>query len=341
MRIERMLASNLECIFVVGGSRSGTTMMGRILNRQSRVFTFHEIHFFENLWSGITEKHLKSSDAQRLLARLLAVQRHGYLSARDPAVFHAESVRLLGSDRYPLREIYARFLQYEASRAGKSIPCDQTPRNLFYLKEIFEWYPNARVINMVRDPRDVLLSQKNKWRRRSLGAKDIPLREAARAWINYHPLTVSLLWQSAISAAERQADNRRFLTVSFERLVQEPENVVSEVCQFLGLAYDPEILNIPRKGSSTRPDIHGESGMDADRVGAWRRGGLSRTEIYICERVVGKTMDRLGIARTDSAPDWLSVSVSLLWFPAHISIAFLANVFRMRNVAAALRRRLG
>ena len=37
--------------FVVGYSRSGTTLMGQILGLNSEVFTFEEMHFFEQLWS--------------------------------------------------------------------------------------------------------------------------------------------------------------------------------------------------------------------------------------------------------------------------------------------------
>ncbi|NIP95612.1 MAG: sulfotransferase, partial [Akkermansiaceae bacterium] len=42
---------------------------------------------------------------------------------------------------------------------GKRIPCTQTPRNVYYLREILGAYPDARVIWMVRDPRAVLCSQ--------------------------------------------------------------------------------------------------------------------------------------------------------------------------------------
>ena len=43
--------TNFPMIFIVGNSRSGTTMMGRILGNNPNVFTFHELHFFEQLWS--------------------------------------------------------------------------------------------------------------------------------------------------------------------------------------------------------------------------------------------------------------------------------------------------
>lgn len=36
-------------IFIVGSSRGGTTMMGRILGLNSQVKTFGKLHFFEQL----------------------------------------------------------------------------------------------------------------------------------------------------------------------------------------------------------------------------------------------------------------------------------------------------
>ena len=59
-------------------------------------------------------------------------------------------------------QLFSAFLYHEATENGKTFPCDQTPRNVFYIKDILELYPEARIINMIRDPRDVLLSQKRK-----------------------------------------------------------------------------------------------------------------------------------------------------------------------------------
>ena len=39
-------------IFIVGSSRSGTTMISRILNNNKSVFSFKELHFFSQLFSN-------------------------------------------------------------------------------------------------------------------------------------------------------------------------------------------------------------------------------------------------------------------------------------------------
>ncbi|MGY8951594.1 MAG: sulfotransferase, partial [Flavobacteriales bacterium] len=45
-------------IFIVGSSRSGTTMMGRILANHSDIFTFKELHFFGTIWTNNSESNL-------------------------------------------------------------------------------------------------------------------------------------------------------------------------------------------------------------------------------------------------------------------------------------------
>ena len=50
--------SKAKQIFIVGSSRSGTTMMGRILGNHSDVFTFKELHFFGTIWTNNSDKKL-------------------------------------------------------------------------------------------------------------------------------------------------------------------------------------------------------------------------------------------------------------------------------------------
>jgi hypothetical protein len=331
-------------IFVVGNSRSGTTMMGRVLGNQSEVFTFHELHFFEQLWTPSDKnRYLHKAEAEQLAARLLCIQRDGYLTQGNPDHFSEESKELVAEiheETLTSVEVFEAFLHYEAVRHSKRIPCDQTPRNVFYIGEILELYPEARIINMIRDPRDVLLSQKEKWKRRSLGAINIPQKEVFRSWINYHPIIISKLWNASIRAAERFAEDDRIYTLHFEHLLDKPEKAVQEVCEFLDLPFDKSLLDIPHIGSSYTTDRPEQKGINPERAGSWQKGRLNSEEIFWCQKITKVLMEQNGYKPISVEPNFLGLAYSLASFLVKLTLAILFNLKRMRNVTETIKRRL-
>jgi omega-hydroxy-beta-dihydromenaquinone-9 sulfotransferase len=331
-------------IFVVGNSRSGTTMVSRVLGKHPRVFTLRETHFFEQLWSSADEeRHISEDEAIPLAARLLCVQRDGYLNQGNLDRFYGEAKGLISSMQHEgltPEEIFKTFLILEANRNSKVIPCDQTPHNVFYLREILDLFPEARVINLVRDPRNVLLSQKRKWKRRFLGAKDIPLKEAFRSWTNYHPITISKLWTASVRAAERHAHDNRVYSLRFEDLVDDPDGAVRTICEFAGLSFDRSMLEVPQIGSSSGLDDPERRGISRERAGNWRKGGLSPTEIFLCQKLTGALMRQHGYPLAWARPNPLRLCLSIVLFPIKTALALLLNLRRMRSIKETIRRRL-
>lgn len=335
-------------VFVVGNSRSGTTMVGRALGRHPLVFTMGEIHFFEQLRSaGGVDDRISEAEAVGLAARLLCIQRDGYLRQGNPERFGAEAREILGEpplagarETYTAAEVFEGFLVHEAARGGKEVPCDHTPRNVFYIGEILRLYPRARVINLVRDPRDVLLSQKRKWKRRSLGAKGIPLRESLRSWANYHPLVTSELWNASVRAADRFTGHGRVLSLRFEDLLADPEGELRGVCEFLGISFEDGVLEVPQVGSSSGRDRPDRKGIDQTRAGSWKRGGLGEAELFLCQRMTAPVMRRYGYIVEPVAPNPLRVAGSVLALGPKLALALAANLGRIKNFREALGRRL-
>jgi hypothetical protein len=330
-------------IFVVGNSRSGTTMMGRILGGHPSVFTFKELHFFEQLWKPRTNPHiLATEEAKQLVARLFTIQRDGYYWQKNPRRFFQEAEDIIKklSDQVTPPLVFAAFLAYESHRHGKSIPCDQTPRNIYYLQEILELYPQAYVVNMIRDTRDVLLSQKYRWRRRFLGGH-FPLKEAFRGWSVYHPITLSMFWRSGIGAGDRFAGHPRVFALRFEDLLDAPEEHVHKLCAFMGLEFQLEMLQVPQVGSSHRPDRPEQLGVDFTVSGRWQHGGLSKTEIFICQKITKEGMERHGYALKPVNPHVLAFIFQGLMWLIKSGLSFLLNMNRTRNIAETIRRRLG
>jgi hypothetical protein len=210
-----------------------------------------------------------------LLERLLTSSREGFFAPVAKGRYAVDAGEILAQSQLknPV-SVYHEFLLYESQRQGKHIPCEQTPRYLFFLDEILSAFPEARVINMVRDPRDVLVSQKNKWKRRFLGAKSIPMREVIRAWANYHPYLIAKLWSGCILQVSRFADDARVMSLRFEDLLDSPEVTVRKLAEFIGVPFESEMLRVPHIGSSSGMDKPDQLGINAARAGGWRQGGL-------------------------------------------------------------------
>ena len=229
-------------------------MMGRILGQHPKVHTFGELHFFEELVEPSTANaKVPHSEAVSIVATLLSIARDGYLARRRPDLHRQDAEKILCGDRgdiSPFRA-YELFLQDVARENGAVIPCEQTPRNLLFVDEILSRWPNATIVEMVRDPRDVLLSQKRRGRRGFLSKNGHSLVGALRSWANYHPVVTSRIWRNSIRCGNRYSGDERVIRIRFEDLVQDPESAIRNLCATIGIEYECRMLDVPKVGSSS------------------------------------------------------------------------------------------
>jgi omega-hydroxy-beta-dihydromenaquinone-9 sulfotransferase len=335
------LRDDLNIIFAVGNSRSGTTMMGHILAGHPCVELFDEQHFFEEMWQPeLNPMPLPLPEAERLLTRIIAVHRAGYYHQSKSEKYAAEARRILATINMPLTapDVYAAFLLHECRHHDKTIACDHTPRNLYYLTEILDLYPNAHVVNVIRDPRAVLLSQKNRpWRGR-LGA-EMPRWDVLRLWANYHPITMGILWNSGIAAGHRTDSDPRVVTVRFEDLLADPKREMERICTVLGIDFFPHMLDVPQAGSSNVPARVGKVGIDPTIADQWQRGGLTPTEIYLIERITRRNLLNHGYALTGARPNLIVLAFLGLNWALKAGLSFLLNAPRVSSLTASFRRR--
>ena len=334
--------------FIVGNSRSGTTMMMRIINNHSQLHALSELHFFEQLWSPADQNKSLDKDAIIKLAdRLLHVSREGYLTRFQAGKYldearqlaDAELAKASGSPVYG-QDVFRAVAFLETRKAGKLIPCEKTPQNVFYIGEILQLYPHARILNMVRDPRGVLLSQKRKWKRRKMGAHFITWREATRLRINYHPITISRLWNSSIGASLKFLDHPQVMTVHFEDIIEDSAATIRKICAFFEVEFDANMLEVPHLGSSNEVDDPTKTGIKKERAGNWRKGGLNDAEVWFCQNITGKYMDPMEYDRVEVKPNPFAVAAYYLSFPFKIALAILVNLGRMKNIVDTIKRRM-
>ena len=337
--------SQRKLIFITGASRSGTTLLSLMLRNHRDVFGLKELQYFGDAWDPRdARRRFTRAEAIAAAATMLACQEHGVLAHATGTEHRRQAARLvdaLGSSGTDPVELFAGIAHRAAQAGGKKIPCEQTPRYIFYARELLEVYPAAEVVHIVRDPRAVMASQKMRWQRRRMAAdgRRLPRYEALRVWVNYHPFTVARLWTRATVAALALADHPRVTILRFEDLVSRPETTLRGLCERLGLEYDERLLDVPQVNSSHLYSTGGRRGLRTDAIDKWREV-LSPTEISITESYCGALMRRFDYARESGAGRigaWRRVGY-LLSYLAHLGGVVLVNPTRAYVQGRALMR---
>ncbi len=131
--------------------------------------------------------------------------------------------------------LWDRMLHLQAVEAGKPIVVDKTPHNLREWRRISGWWPEARFLFLYRHPQRILESM-------AKARPDIPL--------DRHVEKV-LATMARLREATRSLNG---LEVRYERLTHEPEAVTREICDYLGVAWEPGMIDYGEKehGAFTR-----------------------------------------------------------------------------------------
>ncbi|MBP6681766.1 MAG: sulfotransferase [Halioglobus sp.] len=223
-------------IFIIGQPRTGTTLVERIVTAHSAVHSAGELQQFGNCIRRMTNYDQQDRFSPELFSSALAL---------DPAVLGEQY--LLRTAR--LRGIQPRFV-------------DKLPYNYLFLPHILAALPNARVIHLVRDPRDVCFSVY-----KQLFADAYPhsysLEEMARHFARYHRLMA--LWR------ERFQD--RFLDVRYEDVVVDLEGNARSILDHLQLSWEPACAQFHRQETAvtTASAVQVREPAHTRSVGRWRR----------------------------------------------------------------------
>jgi hypothetical protein len=296
-------------------------MFNRSLGKHPDILALNELHFVGKEWRAGQDEQWTEDEAQCYAAKLISVARRSIWNAKPTDKEKLEAQAILAGVEVRQRTsplfIYGEVLSFLLRKAGKKLVTDQTPMSILHVKAILEEFPNAKVIQLLRDPRAVVLSQKNRWRQRKLGARETPLKNALRVYANYHPFTATKLWISAYKKGKAVASNPRYMCVHFEELVEAPRLQLEKVCRFLGIQFDPVMLDVPQVGSSNFEHREDTIGISPAVIDAWRTR-LSGAELWICEAVASSSMREAGYTPTEVRLPLLGLTKQILLYPLHV-----------------------
>lgn len=245
-------------VFVVGMPRSGTTLLSTVLDSHPRVAIAPETLFL-SYWDRANRRRDLSRPAvfDRFWEKFSNHVRFPYLGV-DP---DATRARILAAGPPTLRSIFVGVLSAYADRFGKPRFGEKTPQHFRRLDRVFEWFPDARVAFLVRDPRGMVAS--------------LLATPWSHPWIDWY----AAQWRESVAAWRRRADDPRVRLIRYEDLVGDPERSVRELCAFLGEEFDPGMLTREAaahrlEGLANWPLEHQTRAMgpiDAASVGKWRQ----------------------------------------------------------------------
>jgi len=197
---------------VVGGcGRSGTTLLYSILNSHSQLFLGLETALF--LAYNLDFAHL----SRRTGMPLEKVQRL-YRESHCSAVF----------TKHILTDLMVS--------AGKSRWGEKSPVNVTNISGIFHRFPNAKFVHCIRDGRDVACSlhkhHPGLWKGATRGNKtDIPWEQCIERWCSQVQMGIG--WRH----------DSRYYDLKYEDLIQNPQQTLSALLDWLDLPWDPQILD--------------------------------------------------------------------------------------------------
>lgn len=258
--------------FIVGCPRSGTTLLSVLLDRHHRLCIPPETAFFDEIAPA-----LPCANASELGKRLDAWHRLGEMGLTSAAV-----LRELSGLNFSPANVLTALLKLYAVLRGKPRCGEKTPQHFRHVPAILQDYPQAKVIVLMRDGRDVALSLLNMpWWKHSLA-------ETAELWKTYIGL---------METYQRQYPDR-IEVIRYECLALQPEAVLTRLMPFLGEDFEPDQLNttlesrivlqrnLAWKGQALTP-------VNPLYIGHRRKTAL-QTEIAFLERSMADELGRHG-----------------------------------------------
>ena len=148
-----------------------------------------------------------------------------YVAVDLKAKWAERSMKESGLDARGLEYLlWDRVLHRELSASGKPMIVEKTPNNVFLADRLRECWPDARFIFLLRHPAAIARS-------RAAWKDDDPAQEDNVAMIRRYC--------DALESARQTYDGH---TVRYEELTADPERVMRGVCDFLGLTWEPAML---------------------------------------------------------------------------------------------------
>ena len=247
----------MDKFFIFGHARSGTTLLARLIRVHPEIHCNWQAHFFTR--PPFLSSLISNPEVSEWLSRKSNRWNRGY--DLSPVVMRAASDFIL---------------EREAVRAGKTVVGDKSPNNLVNgdaVNRLVGIYPDAKLIFIVRDGRDAVLShqiqkfidlpdqlsaQDSAIRRSIINAPEQFLSEKRSIFTPAGLHKAANDWVKNVSETDHLGEKiyaESYLSLRFEDIVKDPDASLDRIWNFLGVGTaQPGLKNALDQELSQNPD---------------------------------------------------------------------------------------
>lgn len=272
--------SDTSHIFISGSYRTGTALLRRTLNSSDSIAICGETHYFKHRHftnKGVRDDLKKVGDIRTDDGVDRIVE---YLFSGKPGNFWRWVAKNMDREEFRRRLLASARDDSSVFRTvmevygnGAPILGEKTPAHIYHVPTLLEWFPAAKVLHTFRDPRAIFVSNRKKRAREEPAHKSIEvLRKASTTFEFYLMVNIMLTWRRIYRLHEKYSARYpdRYYLSKYERLISDPESHLRELSAFLGIDFDPSMLNQELRNSSYIPNREEVRGFDTSALTRWK-----------------------------------------------------------------------
>ena len=265
-------------VFILGVQRSGTTLLRLILNSHSNIAIPEEAAFLRPI---IKKKYICDEIPWKDLKRIynyLKNSPHYALWNYDPSKFLNW---LEKQSSIFLKEFINNLFMSYAESEGKIRWGDKTPSLFREVDLLYQLFPEAKFIHIVRDGRDVFDS-----RRRMDSTKN-------------NSAVMAIEWCYKIHKIEKFFESlppSNKYTLRYEDLLTNPEETLKNICEFMQVEYEPQMMDFYKKSKYYVGSHHSKlifKPIISDNLQKWKNN-LSGKEIKVLNLLAKRYLKKYG-----------------------------------------------
>lgn len=290
------MASKSSPVFIIGGSRTGSEMLKKMLSATEHLDLVDELFLRCPAWLHTDVESLirkdvggleQSGSLDRLIDLLYSGKPFGWFWSVVDRELDKDQLRAeLAGKPLSLPVIFESIMLVHARMRNKQRIGAKFPLHYSRVDDLLDWYPNCRLVHTTRNPKAVYASQAKKY----VGSDESIVRRAWTRFQHFTHINIQTYWTARVH--ERLRCLEQYRLVKYEDVVARPEAKLRELCDFIGMPYDEKML-YPKKHGSSFESIGEGRGVDVGAVERWRSAVSPLTAAFI-DRVHRSSSKALG-----------------------------------------------